>query len=66
MRTLDFEKALGQLNNLDQSMLISAFYLGHTRKEMADTTGISERAANYKIPMALDALATVLERLDLL
>ena len=43
----------------DQSMLISAFYLGHTRKEMADATGISERAANYKLPMALDALATV-------
>ncbi len=66
VRTLDFEKALAQLNNSDQSMLISAFYLGHTRKEMADATGISERAANYKLPMALDALATVLQRLDLL
>ena len=34
VRTLDFEKALAQLNNSDQSMLISAFYLGpHAQRD---------------------------------
>lgn len=66
VRAIDFEKALAQLGTLDQSMLISAYYLGHTRKETADASGISERAAAYKLPMALDALATVLQRLDLI
>jgi DNA-directed RNA polymerase specialized sigma24 family protein len=66
VRTLDFEKALAQIGTLDQSMLISAYYLGHTRKETADATGVSERAIIYKLPMALDALAATLERLALL
>jgi DNA-directed RNA polymerase specialized sigma24 family protein len=66
VRTVDFERAIATLDTTSQALLISAYYCGHTRNETAAALGISERAANYKIPQALDALAETLQRRDLL
>jgi DNA-directed RNA polymerase specialized sigma24 family protein len=66
VRTVDFERALAEVPPVQQTMLISAYYLGHTRPETAAALGLSVRAISYKLPIALDALAEVLTRRDLI
>ena len=66
VRVIDFERALGQLTDEHQSLLMLTYRERQPWDTVARLTGCSVRAVAYKLPAARKALAAILDRLDLL
>ncbi len=66
VRVIDFERALGQLSDEHQCLLMLQYRERHNFETIAKLTGCSVRAIAYKLPAARKALAATLDRLDLL
>ena len=66
VRVIDFERALGQLSDEHQCLLMLQYRERHTFETISRLTGCSIRAIAYKLPAARKALAATLDRLDLL
>lgn len=62
VRKLDFEMALSVLPDEQQALLLSRYTLGFEVAQSAAYAHVSPRAAAYKIPQAVAALAAVLEK----
>ena len=66
VRVVDFERALSHLSEEHQSLLILTYREHRDQRRVSDPTGVSVRALAYKLPAARQALASILDRLDLL
>jgi DNA-directed RNA polymerase specialized sigma24 family protein len=66
VRVIDFERALGQLSDEHQCLLMLQYRERHSFETIARLTSMSVRAVCYKLPAARKALASTLDRLDLL
>jgi DNA-directed RNA polymerase specialized sigma24 family protein len=63
---IDFERALSRLTEEHQAILLLTYREHRDRRQVSDATGVSVRALSYKLPAARQALASILDRLDLL
>lgn len=66
VRVIDFERAFGLLDAEDQQILQLVYAERQQREDVARIMGWSVRKLSYKLPTALQQLASVLDRLDLL
>jgi DNA-directed RNA polymerase specialized sigma24 family protein len=66
VRVIDFERALSRLTEEHQAILLLTYREHRDQRQVSDATGVSVRALSYKLPAARQALASVLDRLDLL
>ncbi len=66
IRVIDFERALSRLSEEHQAILLLTYREHQPSDKVSALTGISLRALSYKLPAARQALATILDRLDLL
>jgi DNA-directed RNA polymerase specialized sigma24 family protein len=66
VRVVDFEHALSMLTPEAQAILVLVYREHQPQDKAAALAGISVRALNYKLPAARQALASILDRLDLL
>jgi hypothetical protein len=58
--------ALACVAHQTQALLLLVYRKGFDRRQVSDTTGVGVRAPTYKLPAARQALASILDRLDLL
>jgi DNA-directed RNA polymerase specialized sigma24 family protein len=66
VRVLDFDHILNLLSNDYRLSLIFHYRDGHTAAEIAGLLGCSERKVTYVLPLARQALASLLDRYNLL
>jgi DNA-directed RNA polymerase specialized sigma24 family protein len=66
VRVVDFERALSCLSQEHQTILILTCREHHSRESAAILAGMSARTLSYKLPAARQALASILDRLNLL
>jgi DNA-directed RNA polymerase specialized sigma24 family protein len=66
VRVIDFERALSRLTQEHQSILLLTYREHQPQDRVSTLTGVSVRALTYKLPAARQALASILDRLDLL
>jgi DNA-directed RNA polymerase specialized sigma24 family protein len=66
VRVVDFERALSRLTEEHQAILLLTYREHRDQRQVSDATGVSVRALSYKLPAARQALASILDRLDLL
>jgi DNA-directed RNA polymerase specialized sigma24 family protein len=66
VRVVDFELALSHLTEAHQSILLLTCREHRDQRQVSDATGVSVRALAHKLPAARQALARILDRLDLL
>lgn len=66
VRCIDFEREFGKLPTDAQTLLLLAYREKHPHKVVAQITGRSLRALDYKLPAALADLARLLDKADLL
>lgn len=66
VRCLDFEREFGRLPEDTQTLLLLAYREEQPQRIIAQITGWSPRALNYKIPAAVADLARILDKADLL
>ena len=66
VRVIDFERALSRLSQEHQAILMLIYREHQDYRAAAAATGVSVRALSYKLPAARQALASILDRLDLL
>jgi DNA-directed RNA polymerase specialized sigma24 family protein len=65
-RVVDFERAQSHLTPEQQAILVLTYREHQSQDKVAVLAGVSVRALAYKLPAARQALASVLDRLDLL
>ena len=66
VRVIDFERALSRLTEEHQAILLLTYREHRDQRHVSDATGVSVRALSYKLPAARQALASILDRRDLL
>jgi DNA-directed RNA polymerase specialized sigma24 family protein len=66
VRVVDFERALSHLTEEHQSILLLTYREHRDQRQVSEAAGVSVRALAYKLPAARQALASILDRLDLL
>lgn len=66
VRVLSFEQALSQLNPAEQAALVAYYRDDLTQRTVARIIGCSPRKIDYFLPGALQHLAEILDRHDLL
>jgi DNA-directed RNA polymerase specialized sigma24 family protein len=66
VRVIDFERALSRLTQEHKSILLLTYREHQPYERVSNLTGVSVRALSYKLPAARQAVASVLDRLDLL
>ena len=66
VRVVDFERALSRLTEEHQAILLLTYREHQDYRAVCAATGVSIRALSYKLPVARQALASILDRLDLL
>jgi len=65
-RCLDFEREFGKLHEEDQQILLLIVREGQPQRVVAEALHMSTRCLSYKLPTALDRLANLLDRVNLL
>ena len=66
VRCIDFEREFGKLTGDQQTLLLLAYRERQPYRVIAQIARCSERALNYKIPIALAQLAKLLDRAAML
>ena len=66
VRVIDFGRALANLTEKEQALLLLTYAAKETRYETARAMHCSTRSIDYHLRPALKRLASILERLDLL
>jgi hypothetical protein len=66
VRVIDFERALSRLTEEHQAILLLTYREHQPQDRVSILTGVSVRALSYKLPAARQALAKILDLLDLL
>lgn len=66
VRVIDFERALSRLTEEHQAILLLTYREHQPQDRVSTLTGVSVRTLSYKLPAARQALARILDLLDLL
>lgn len=66
VRVVDFERAIGQLPEASQILLMLRHCDGYSPHDLAQMSGTSERNIEYSLSAAREALGLILDRMELL